>query len=156
MKGDEIVEVARKEIGYSESPDNSNLTKYGKWFGFDGQPWCAMFVSWCYSQAGYPLENIGFSKGYAGCQTAVDHFSETGQLSDSPVAGDLVFFDWTDDGHYDHTGIFVRDIDDDHFESVEGNTSLANQSNGGIVMLRTRHYRSALFAHPKVLEEYVV
>ncbi len=49
-----IISVAENEIGYEEKPPNSNKTKYGKWFGLDGQPWCAMFVSWCYDKAGYP------------------------------------------------------------------------------------------------------
>lgn len=34
-----ITELASKEIGYSETPNNSNKTKYGKWFGFDGVAW---------------------------------------------------------------------------------------------------------------------
>jgi len=70
-----IVEIAKQEIGIEESPKNSNKTKYGKWFGFDGVAWCGMFVSWCYYQAGFQLEKIGFSKGFAGCQTAVAYFS---------------------------------------------------------------------------------
>lgn len=35
-KGQTIIDIASKEIGYSENPSNSNLTKYGKWFGLDG------------------------------------------------------------------------------------------------------------------------
>lgn len=37
--GEMIVAIARKEIGYEETPKNSNKTKYGKWFGFDGVAW---------------------------------------------------------------------------------------------------------------------
>ena len=48
----EILAVARKELGYTESPAGSNRTKYGKWFGLDGHPWCMMFVQWCFRQAG--------------------------------------------------------------------------------------------------------
>ena len=54
-----IVTIASKEIGYSETPTNSNKTKYGKWFGLDGVAWCGMFVSWVYDKAGVPLGNIG-------------------------------------------------------------------------------------------------
>ena len=60
-----IVEIALKEVGYTETPKNTNKTKYGKWFGMDGLAWCGMFVSWCYDQAGQRLPNIGFSKGFA-------------------------------------------------------------------------------------------
>ena len=55
-----IVETAIAEVGYTENPPNSNRTKYGEWFGFDGVPWCGMFVSWVYAKAGYPLGNIDF------------------------------------------------------------------------------------------------
>lgn len=54
-----MVSVALAEVGYLEKKSASNLdsktanagsnnyTKYGKWYGLDGQPWCDMFVSWC-------------------------------------------------------------------------------------------------------------
>lgn len=143
-----IIEIAEKEIGYSEAPANSNKTKYGKWFGFDGVAWCGMFVSWCYDEAGQPLGNIGFSKGFAGCQTAVAFYKKKGKITNEPVAGDIVFFDWNGDGRYDHTGIFVRHINEIYFETIEGNTSLTNQSNGGQVMRRKRKYTGVIFVHP--------
>jgi len=146
-----IVEIARAEVGVVESPKNSNKTKYGAWFGWSGVPWCGIFVSWCYHQAGHPLGNIGFTRGFAGCQTAVAHFRRTKEITKTPQPGDIVFFDWNGDGRYDHTGIFVRWISRTQFESIEGNTSLTNQSNGGQVMLRTRQNSRVLFVHPKVL-----
>jgi len=75
-----IVEIARAEIGTKESPKNSNKTKYGKWFGLDGLAWCGMFVSWCYAMRGKPLPNIGYSKGFAGCQTAVAYFRKNKRI----------------------------------------------------------------------------
>ena len=144
-----IVEIAKKEIGQGEVPLNSNKTKYGKWFGFDGVAWCGMFVSWCYDQAGTPLGNIGFKKGFAGCQTAVAHYRKTNRITTNPVAGNIVFFDWNKDGRHDHTGIFVRWIElNKTFESIEGNTAVGNDSNGGNVMLRTRKNINVLFVDP--------
>jgi CHAP domain len=143
-----IIAIAEKEIGYTETPTNSNKTKYGKWFGFDGVAWCGMFVSWCYDKAGQSLGNVGFSKGFAGCQTAVAHYKKKNKTTTTPVPGDIVFFDWNNDGRYDHTGIFVKDIDGISFESIEGNTSLTNQSNGGHVMRRKRKYVNVIFVHP--------
>ena len=134
-----IVEIALKEIGYTETPKNSNKTKYGKWFGFDGVAWCGMFVSWCYDQAGQRLPNIGFSKGFAGCQTAVAWAKKNKKIVTDPQPGDIVFFDWNGDGRYDHTGIFeMANPDGKTFRTIEGNTSYENQSNGGSVMNRTR------------------
>lgn len=148
-KGEEIIAIARREIGMSESPKNSNKTKYGKWFGYDGVAWCGIFVSWCYSKANYPLPKIGFSNGFAGCMTAVAFFKKNNMITDKPVKGDIVFFDWNGDGRYDHTGLFESWQSNLRFETIEGNTSLTNQSNGGQVMARTRDYvkNRVLFVH---------
>lgn len=148
-----IIDTAKKEIGVSEFPVNSNKTKYGKWFGFDGVAWCGIFVSWCYAQAGKPLGNIGFKKGFAGCQSAVAHFTATGEITTTPVPGDIVFFDWNGDGRYDHTGIFFEHEDQYRFWSIEGNTAIGNNSNGGKVMKRNRDYKNVVFVHPKVLDK---
>lgn len=142
-----ILEVAAKEVGTEESPKNSNKTKYGKWFGLDGVSWCGIFVSWVYFQAGFQLPKIGFTKGYAGCQTAVAYFKKKGWITTEPVAGDIVFYDWNNDNRHDHTGIFIRKNNDLKFEAYEGNTSLKNQSNGGQVMRRIRNYSQAIFVH---------
>jgi cell wall-associated NlpC family hydrolase len=142
-----IVRFAEKEIGYMEYPVDSNKTKYGKWFGLDGQPWCAMFVSWIYDKAGIIMPKIGFAKpGYAGCQSAYAYFKKNNMITKTPKAGDIVLFDWNADGRYDHTGIFVKHLTPTTFESIEGNTSLTNQSNGGMVMKRTRKYSQSVFA----------
>lgn len=153
MKGDDVIKIAFAEVGTVESPKNSNKTKYGKWFGLDGVAWCGMFCSWCYSQAGVPLPNIGFTKGFAGCQTAVAYFKKSKEVTTTPQVGDLVFFDWNGDTRYDHVGMFngwkVKGVS---FYTVEGNTSLTNQSNGGAVMSRTRDLKNVIFVHPKVLD----
>lgn len=144
-----IVEIARLEVGQTELPPDSNKTKYGQWFGMDGLAWCGMFVSWVYFHAGFPLPNIGFKKGFAGCQTAVKYFKDNNKITVNPTAGDIVFFDFNSDGRYDHTGIFMKDFDGTWFETIEGNTSLKNQSNGGQVMIRQRKYgNNILFVHP--------
>jgi hypothetical protein len=150
-KGLQILEKAIQELGTNEVPMNSNKTKYGKWFGYDGVPWCGIFVSFCYHMAGVPLGNIGFKLGFAGCQTAFAYFTKTKEITKNPQPGDIVLFDWNGDKRYDHTGLFVKKIDDQHFETIEGNTSVSNDSNGGIVMKRVRKYSQAIFVHPKVL-----
>lgn len=147
-----VVEIATYEIGTTENPPDSNSTKYGLWFGLDGVAWCAMFVSWCYANAGYPLPNIGYRKGFAGCQTGYNYFKKNGEITQHPKEGDIVLFDWNGDGRYDHTGIFVRDLGNGMFESIEGNTAQGNDSNGGKVMRRERKYRFASFVHPKILD----
>ena len=43
----EVMTIAKKQIGYKESPANSNRTKYGRKFGMNGAPWCFIFEWWC-------------------------------------------------------------------------------------------------------------
>jgi len=152
MNGTKVIEIAEQEVGYQESPKGSNKTKYGEWFGMDGVAWCGIFVSWCYDKAGFPLGNIGFTKGFAGTQYALAHFRETRRTTFVPAIGDLVFFDWNLDGRVDHVGIFVKWLDNDYFESIEGNTGTTSQSNGGEVMTKKRHKKFAKFVHPKSLD----
>ena len=151
MNGAKVIAIAEKELGYSETPAGTNRTKYGTWFGYDGVAWCGMFVSWCFDKAGLPLGKIGFTKGFAGCQTAWAYFSKAGLLVTDPQPGDIVFFDWNGDGRYDHTGIYVKKLTPSTFETIEGNTAIGNDSNGGQVMRRVRKMGACVFARPKVL-----
>jgi len=149
-----IVATALKEVGNKEVPAGSNKTTYGEWFGLNGLAWCGIFVSWVYWKAGKPLPKIGFTKGFAGCQTMHAFAKSEGMLTLDPKAGDVVLYDWNGDGRFDHTGVFTEwsDKAKGKFRSIEGNTSFANQSNGGEVMLRDRnvrrgHYKQAIFVN---------
>lgn len=144
-----ILDTAIVEIGNSEYPRDSNRTKYGAWFGMDGLAWCGMFVSWVYAHSGKRLPVIGYTNGFAGCQTAVEYFRKHGKVVSDPQPGDIVFYDWNNDGRYDHTGIFEAMVDGyQYFTAIEGNTSLSNNSNGGTVMRRTRSVKTAIFVRP--------
>ena len=76
--------------------------------------------------------------------------------SDNPQPGDLVFFDFPNDGldRISHIGIVVA-IEDNNLRTVEGNTapSGGDQRNGGMVMLKTRTWGKGSpvvgFARPK-------
>ena len=140
-----VIKVAQQEVGYIEN--KGNITKYGEWFGLNGVSWCGIFVSWCYAMGGVKLPNIGFKRGFAGCQTAVEYFRAKKMVVKNPIAGDIVFYDWQGDGRFDHTGIFLKHNDNDRFSAIEGNTSTKNQSNGGCVMVRNRHYKNCIFVH---------
>ena len=103
-------------------------------------------------------EQIGYKKGMAGCQTAVNHFKESKEIifMENLKVGDLIFFDLNKDGRFDHVAMFNgwRDKDMGEAYTIEGNTSLTNQSNGGEVMNRKRnlHAIKCIFVHPKVLD----
>lgn len=149
-----IVEIAYKEIGNVEEPKNSNHTKYGKWFGIDGLAWCGIFASYCYNSAGYTLKGYGYTKGFAGCQSMYSYALKNNEIVMKPQPGDIVLFDWNGDKRYDHVGIFIKDnLDNKTFTSIEGNTAIGNDSNGGEVMERRRSYTNCVFIHPKILDK---
>lgn len=151
-----VLQIAAREIGTKESPTGSNKTKYGQWFGLDGVAWCGIFVSWCYAHAMLPLGTIDFLKGYAGIPYALKHLAKWGKQVTVPTPGDIVFFDWTGDGTFDHTGLFVKDNGAGLFQTIEGNTGFGNDSNGGEVMSRERKYKNAIFVRPNCLTETYV
>lgn len=139
---DHVVAIACKELGYKESPASSNCSKFGQWYGMDAQPWCAMFVSWCFYKAGIPLP-ITRPNGFAYCPYGVQWFKKQGRFYKTPQVGDVVFFDFTRgcDGIADHVGIVEKVNSDGTVTTIEGNTSATttgSQSNGGCVARRIR------------------
>ena len=51
-----------------------------------------------------------------------------------PAEGDIVLFDWDNDGIADHVGILRSRVNEQgNFGTIEGNTSASNNSNGGEV-----------------------
>lgn len=148
-----ILQKATAELGYKENPPNSNKTKYGEWYGWNGFAWCAMFVSWVYDQAQCPLGKIDDMKGFRSCRSGYSFWKRNKQLTRDPQPGDIVLYDWNGDGNADHTGIFEKWITQGKtFYAIEGNTSVGNDSNGGAVMRRQRNVQSVQgFACPAVL-----
>lgn len=153
MPRQSIIDIANLELGTIEDPANSNRTKYGQWYGLDGQPWCAMFISWVFWKANTPLGRVESSKGYASCQGGYAFWKANHQLTSNPQMGDIVLYDWNGDGHCDHTGIFKAWIKQGStFEAIEGNTAVGDDSNGGIVMVRQRAVTSVkAFVSPACL-----
>ncbi len=112
-----IVEVALTQIG------NEGGQPYWSWYGFDSRvEWCACFVSWCADQCGYI--DSGLIPKFAGCIDGANWFKSNNRWNDQnyePKAGDIIFFDWEDDGTTDHVGI-VEKCENGTVYTVEGNS----------------------------------
>lgn len=144
----DVLKIASRQIGYKESPAGSNSNKFGVWYGCNFQPWCAMFVSYCFFLAGLPLPATT-NKGFAYCPYGVNWFKQRGRFDKQPRVGSVVFFDWRGDGVADHVGIVEAINRDGSLTTIEGNTSSNNNSNGGEVQRRVRLLGSILgFGHP--------
>lgn len=83
-------------------------------------------MSWCANECGYI--DAGVIPKYAGCVWGVQWFQERSQWADryyEPMPGDIIFFDWDDeggqDGSSDHTGI-VEKCENGIVYTIEGNS----------------------------------
>ena len=139
-----VVDIAKSQLNYKETGNND--TMYGKWFGLNNQPWCAMFVSWCFDQAGLVSKVAAQTKkGFASCDVGLKWFTKKNKIV--PVgqaqAGDLVFFQFDKDAQADHVGICASNDGKGFLMVYEGNTSgdsKGSQSNGDGVFLKKRSY----------------
>lgn len=151
---EKLILIAKNEIGYLEKKSNiqlddktanagsNNYTKYWRDIkpSYQGQPWCAAFVSWCFMKA------FGLDKAkkllkhwpYVYCPTMSELFT----LNSYPKIGDIVIF--YHNGTFTHTGL-VTAVIGDKFYTIEGNTSGASGiiANGGGVCTKS-YYNSKL------------
>lgn len=152
MTAEKVLTVAREELGNTENPAGSNRTKYGKWFGLDGNPWCMMFVMWCFSQAGA----LGLlPKRTASCGDLMRSAKAAGcWVTEDYRPGDVVIYDFPGGAATDHTGI-IESVTASGVVAIEGNTSQAgSQSNGGQVCRKSRKYNVIVGAvRPRFEEE---
>lgn len=151
---DKVLQIARNEVGYLEKRNNSqlydktanagngNFTKYWKEIKpeYQGQPWCACFVTWVFVQAfgQKTAQQLLKHYPYVYCPTMASLFS----LNANPKVGDIVIF--KHGGEFTHTGI-VTGVNGDYFTTIEGNTSGGSTivANGGAVCAKG-YYNSNL------------
>lgn len=149
-----VLNIALAETGYLEKKSNSNLydktanagsanfTKYWAEIkpSYQGQPWCACFVTWCFVQAFGKDNAVKLLKHYpyVYCPTMASLFT----LNANPNVGDIVIF--YHNGVFSHTGL-VTGVNGDYFTTVEGNTSGGSAiiANGGGVC-KKGYYNSNL------------
>ena len=151
---DKLIQIANAEVGYLEKSSNSqldsktanagtaNYTKYWRDIKpeYQGQPWCACFVTWCFTKA-FGKDNaqkLLKHYPYVYCPTMASLFT----LNANPTVGDIVIF--KHNGTFTHTGI-VTGVNGDYFTTIEGNTNGGSTiiANGGGVC-RKSYYNSNL------------
>ncbi len=135
-----IIEIAKSQLGYHESDRNfvidddgkvQGYTRYGHWYGSRYEDWCAMFVSFVLNYADITEYTVPRS---GNCENWKNRLSGLGAYEKRddyvPQTGDLIFFDWKDsktnkrDGEADHIGI-VSSVSGDTVYTIEGNSGRA-------------------------------
>ncbi len=149
MTANEIIQKAMTEVGITEYPPNSNNVKYntefyGKPVSGAAYPWCCTFVWWILSTSGVKVPKT------ASCMAMGDYFKKQGRFFTSdPRPGDLVFFHFkTNQRWTNHIGI-VAEVKGNEITTIEGNTSLNSDDNGGAVMKRKRCSNIVGFGRPE-------
>lgn len=151
VNAEDIINIAKAEIGTKESPPNSNNVKYNTWYyghpvSGSSYPWCAVFVSWCFR------DNLDLIKKSASCTTMMNWFKQNGKYQTLPQVGDLVFFNFDktpDKNIAKHIGIVIA-VNSDSVITIEGNTSAGSsgsQDNGGMVAQRTRKFGKSIVGY---------
>ena len=145
---EKVILIAKNEEGYLEKKSNNqldnktanagsaNYTKYWRDIkpDYQGQPWCAAFISWCFMKA-FGLDNakkLLKHWPYVYCPTLGKLFTRNA----NPKIGDVVIF--YHNGMFTHTGL-VTAVIGDRFCTIEGNTSGASGiiANGGGVCAKS-------------------
>lgn len=127
-----ILNIARKQIGVTESPKGSNRVFYNNvYYGksADSTPyhkmaWCCCFVWWVFKEAGLSELFYGGNKT-AYCPTLMSWFKSKGQFYKSNYkAGDIIFFRLSGRngaGQPDHVGIVEKNNGDGTYTVIDGN-----------------------------------
>lgn len=96
-----LVRTAASQLG------NQGGERFWSRYGYDSKvDWCACFVSWCASKNGYTSKGIIPKFSYV--PTGISWFQNKGLYQNSdytPEPGDIIFFDFTQNGIGDHVGI---------------------------------------------------
>lgn len=143
-QSERVIAVARRELGNTELPAGSNRTKYGAAYGMDGQPWCCMFLWWCFQMAGESDAFYGGGKT-ASCGELLRWAKREGLTVPASAvrAGDIVILNFFGGSDTQHCGLVVEaEAGARWIKTIEGNTTPGaegSQDNGGSVALKTRY-----------------
>ena len=139
----DIMTLAASYIGTHENPLGSNnvifnTDYYGHPVSGEWYPWCCAYVWDIFRMAG-ASELFFDGQRTAYCPTVAAWGAPYEVPYNSAQYGDIVLFDWDGDGVADHIGLVLQLNSDGSLETIEGNTSDADHSNGGYVLQRTRY-----------------
>lgn len=136
-----VMQTALKYVGVTEYPANSNnvifnTDYYGEAVSGSDYPWCCAFVWDIFRMAGASELFYG-GKKTAYCPTyEAWALSKKLNVSDGKY-GDVATMDFGK-GRASHIGFILKKNADGTYQTIEGNTSVKSQDNGGAVMERTR------------------
>lgn len=158
---EQLLRIAGGELGVRESPAGSNCVKYNTaYYGREVHdtadakyPWCVTFIWWLFQQAGAPELFFGGGKT-ASCGTLLNYAETHGLfVAEKYHPGDLVFLCFHSKGGPEHVGLVKEVRANGDLVTIEGNTGLGNDANGGQVQQRVRPARQTVGGYRPEYEE---
>lgn len=136
-----IIKMAESFIGTKESPPDSNNVSfnthyYGRQVEGSAYPWCVVFVWDVFRLCGASELFYGGNKT-ASTGALRDYAIKHNQYYSTGKSGDIGIMNFGSGGTK-HTVIVKERRADGQYITIEGNTSLSSNDNGGCVMERTR------------------
>ena len=125
MSKENVIGIARGELGVTEDPPGSNRTKYWEAYdpAFQGQPWCVCFLWWVFRQAGEAPAFFGGGRT-ASCTRLLRWYREHGCTA-APAeaeAGDILLLNFRGGTEPEHCALAVKREGNVVF-TIEGNTT---------------------------------
>ena len=154
-----LLDVAINELGTKESPRGSNNVKYnthyyGRPVSGKAYPWCCAFVWDVFRMAGASKLFYGGGKT-AYCPSLLTYHRRQGEgvAAGDYRPGDVIFFNFSGGTTAAHVGICER-WNGKKITTIDGNTGVGNEANGGAVMRRTRDKKYIVGAYrPRYAKE---
>ena len=145
VSASKVIAKAKSFVGTKESPANSNNVifnthYYGKAVSGSAYPWCAVFLWDVFRLCGASSLFYG-GKKCAYTPTLANYYKNNKRWYSTPKVGDIAFFQWAGSNRICHVGLVIEVISSKQVKTVEGNTAVGNDSNGGEVMIRTRNIK---------------
>lgn len=139
-----VIDLAKSQVGYHEGRDpNGNWNNQEKYAPdvpsltwAQGQPWCAVFVSWLATKTGF----ANIFPITASTDAGAAWYKKNGRWSTFPAIGAQGFLGVN--GNMDHT-FLVTDFDDLYIYTVEGNSNTSGSTQGDGVYAEKRLRKSA-------------
>ena len=153
-----VIAKAKSFLGTKESPKNSNNVifnthYYGKAVHGSAYPWCAVFL-WDMFRLCGASELFYGGKKCAYTPELANYYKSHKQWYTTPNVGDIAFFQWANSSRICHVGLVIGVISKTQVKTIEGNTAIGNDSNGGEVMIRTRNIKDIKgFGRPNYTKE---
>ena len=143
----DVMDIFLSYLGTKENPPYSNnvifnTAYYGHEVYGEDYAWCVTTIWYVFDKADASALFYNGMKT-AGCCQVLDWGRNNG-LEVSKYEGrygDLILFDWNNTGYddADHIGMIISRNEDGTYTTIEGNTSVDDDSNGGEVMKRIRN-----------------